>query len=684
MFGSKRSIFIRILMATLLPLILIFSLVIITINRIVFEENAAFARESTILFSEQVAMQINDKISTMSGLLNLTSKNISSINPNDPDAEKEIEKLLVILFKSTPSADKVWITLEEETFNNNKPIVRTYIKNRDIIKEQTHPGDPDLYTIEAKSPRQNRQTDLPFIKIGPYDSPYGNGQNEYKQPSGTIVSTIKRNNQIIGYIGVEILYSRIIDFLNDLQIPNKRRVAIISREGEMFSSTDNSSKNQTISDLGLDKEEQIQTAMMKAEPFMDEAFSLVLEKELFLSISPINIDNADKQLFLYIEFPTEIFHDKATKSVQIIITTSILGLLLLSASIFFATRKIVKPIKKITENANQIANGQLDVIFDEIDDKKTNKNEIEILQIALIKMLSQLNQIHELKLESIKATFEKEKLEETAKSKTQFFASMSHEIRTPMNAISGMAELLMAENLTPKQQKYAKDIKISAGSLLSIINDILDFSKMETTHFSLIPVHYDFPMMIENTCSMIKMMAKEKKLQFIFEPEGSIPHCLYGDDLRLRQILINILSNSVKYTKKGYVKLKIHEEHDSLIFEISDSGVGIKAESLPYIFEPFKQVDLENNKQIEGTGLGLSITQKLAELMKGNISVQSEYGKGSTFTIQIPRILGDESKLKEKTLPTSELYAPNIKALVVDDNEINLNVAQGLLSLFGI
>jgi signal transduction histidine kinase/HPt (histidine-containing phosphotransfer) domain-containing protein/AmiR/NasT family two-component response regulator len=232
---------------------------------------------------------------------------------------------------------------------------------------------------------------------------------------------------------------------------------------------------------------------------------------------------------------------------------------------------------------------------------------------------------------------------ETAnRTKSNFLASMSHEIRTPMNAISGMAELLMRRDLPDDARGEVQDIKQAAANLIAIINDILDLSKIEAGKMEIIPVKYMLSSLVNDTVNIIRMRLTEKPIRFYTNVDGSIPNNLFGDEVRLRQILLNLLSNAAKYTDRGYVSLSItvqKRESDRVWLEIAvtDSGKGMKPEDLEKLFGDFVQVDTKKNRGIEGTGLGLAITKKLCEAMGGSIGVESEYGKGSIFKVIVPQ-----------------------------------------------
>jgi PAS domain S-box-containing protein len=299
-------------------------------------------------------------------------------------------------------------------------------------------------------------------------------------------------------------------------------------------------------------------------------------------------------------------------------------------------------------------------------------------KIAQEKKMSETIEIqHQMELQ-------KEMAQAASEAKSQFLANMSHEIRTPMNAVLGMSELLLSDNLSSRQQRYVKDIKISTMALLDIVNEILDVSKIQSGKLTLSPVHYNFRQLVDNISSMFRFLAQNKNIAFKMEMRGGIPKSLYGDDVRLRQCLLNVLGNAVKYTVEGYVSFLVDVSDDFIRFSVTDTGHGIPEEDIPYLFEAFSQADRQKNRYKPGTGLGLAITKALLEMMEGDISVESIYGKGSVFRITIPKVLGDENLITNEGDMETPISAPEAKVLVVDDNEINLNVMCGLLQLYDI
>ena len=364
----------------------------------------------------------------------------------------------------------------------------------------------------------------------------------------------------------------------------------------------------------------------------------------------------------------------------------ILGMLLVSAAIFYAARRIVRPIKELTDNFSRATQEDINIIFD--GERKEHLSghtvvEIDILHAALQKMLDQIVKGRELAIKSAEANLENEALQASSEAKNKFFANMSHEIRTPMNAIMGIAEILLYDPmLTEQQRKYIKDIKMSSESLLTIINDILDISKLESGKLVLIPDNFNLRGMLDNICSLALYLTAEKHLAFRYETEGEIPLSLYGDDVRLRQVLLNLLSNAVKFTHEGSLTLRVVVTTDTLLFSFIDTGVGISLEEQARLFQPFIQADITANRKIKGTGLGLAISKSLVDAMGGQIALTSEHGRGSTFTVTIPKVLGDETALRQEAAAVATSFSPSLKVLIVDDNEVNLSVASGLMKTF--
>ena len=281
----------------------------------------------------------------------------------------------------------------------------------------------------------------------------------------------------------------------------------------------------------------------------------------------------------------------------------------------------------------------------------------------------------------------REKAESANHAKSQFLANMSHEIRTPMNAIVGLSELIIEESRGRKMYDYACDIKSAALNLLGIINDILDLSKVEAGKMELVEDDYYVQILVQDTVNMIKLAAAQKGLKFNLELAGDMPYQLRGDEGRIRQVLINLLNNAIKFTRQGSVSMLVSgefvdDENYKTRFVIQDTGIGIKEEDLEHIYESFQQLDMNINRKVEGTGLGLAITKNLVQLMGGDIQVESEYGKGTTFTVTmmqkvVTRETIDDNPINREALKQVDMRmfeSENFRVLVVDDNIINRKV----------
>jgi len=284
----------------------------------------------------------------------------------------------------------------------------------------------------------------------------------------------------------------------------------------------------------------------------------------------------------------------------------------------------------------------------------------------------------------------REQAEHSNQAKSIFLARMSHEIRTPMNAIVGMAELVLRNEAAIAVREDVVTIKRAGENLLSIINDILDISKVESGKLEIVPRDYFLSSLINDVTSIIKMKLMDSRVSFDVNVNRNIPNALFGDETRVRQSLLNILNNAAKYTKNGFISFSVigelsGEDIVNLTIKVEDSGIGIKEENLEKLFTDFVQINSSDSKNIESSGLGLAITKTLIEAMGGSIGVESEYGKGSTFTIKLPQKVRSHAPVeniknpKEIMVFKAKFNAPKARVLIVDDISTNLKVAEGLL-----
>lgn len=290
---------------------------------------------------------------------------------------------------------------------------------------------------------------------------------------------------------------------------------------------------------------------------------------------------------------------------------------------------------------------------------------------------------------------QKDEIEKMSKSKDAFFANMSHEIRTPINTIIGLNEMILREDISDEVAEDALKVKNASKILLALINDILDFSQIESDRMAIVPVPYQTKELFDDVIGLLQVRMSEKNLDFYVNIDSDLPSTLRGDEIRIKQVLINILTNAVKYTQKGTVTLAAEGEllengMERLTISVTDTGIGIKKEDLDSLYDYFKRIDREKNRKIEGSGLGLAITKQLVSLMGGTLSVDSIYRKGSVFTVTLDQPIVESKPIgevnylrslhsKERRHYKQSFEAPLAKVLIVDDNETNLLVISKLL-----
>lgn len=389
-------------------------------------------------------------------------------------------------------------------------------------------------------------------------------------------------------------------------------------------------------------------------------------------VKAVTIDTGEK---IYIGFnfttsDTEIF----------IVYLTLFGLLIIFAItyLYVFINNVTTDINTISTNLKKIASNEQNSLIEKISIPSNDEIGEIIASYNKIQDLNS-NYIYQLNIATKQA-------ERANKAKTDFLASMSHEIRTPLNAIVGFSQALSEENISGEAKEEVNDIIMASNNLLEIVNGILDISKIEANKLEIVNTEYDAHKLMKDVIALTKARMASKPLDFKINIDQSMPEVLYGDYTRVKQIMINILTNAVKYTKEGYIDLTINtlikDDICRLIISVEDSGIGIKPEDVDKLFTKFQRFELEKNITTEGTGLGLAITKSLIELMGGKIVVQSKYGKGSKFTISLDqRIVAKTAEALESEYDddTTPFNATGQRIMVVDDNKVNLKVAKRLL-----
>ena len=474
----------------------------------------------------------------------------------------------------------------------------------------------------------------------------------------------------VGVIGMDIDISILREFVEGIRLYDSGRAYLVSPKGDIIFHFDYpdglSSKNLT-------------DAIM---PFINSVLQRpVKEIRIVTGIDGITRKVLTMRLrngmVLGLDAPVnEINVPQRTLNRQLILISLLILVMAIAVCLAFI-RTVIAPLKRMTQVAEHYANGDYSDIMN-----TDSHDEIGILSNALQTMSTSLKSQIEI-------------ADAANRSKSIFLANMSHEIRTPINAILGFDEMILRESEESITKDYAANIKNSGQTLLALINEILDFSKIESGKLEIVSVEYDMKTFLNDMLDMIEFRACEKKLTVKHDIDSSIPSKLYGDDIRMREIFTNLLTNAVKYTEEGSVTLSVKRvsSDDSkvrLLVSVKDTGKGIKEEDKAHLWDSFQRLDEKHNRGIEGTGLGLAITHKYIELMGSSLELESTYGQGSDFYFEVdqgivdPEPIGDFNNTRRSFKRKVEVYkegfkAPDAHILVVDDVELNLAVIKGLL-----
>ncbi|MBO6137796.1 MAG: response regulator [Lachnospiraceae bacterium] len=411
-----------------------------------------------------------------------------------------------------------------------------------------------------------------------------------------------------------------------------------------------------------------------------------------------NADTDDKAPFKNIRRAFDIQGNLAFDFRLLILLSLVATFVSLIANIY-AQYKIARPINRISEAMQSFAFGSEE--DSETNAKKIHElnihtgDEIEELYKALDKTSSDMNEYMRRVNDERQLEAELKVAQASSEAKSSFLSNMSHEIRTPINAVLGMDEMILRETEDPAIIEYASNLRDAGKTLLGLVNDILDFSKIEAGKLEIIPVEYDLSSVINDLVNMVFAKAQDKGLELIVDVDETMPHYLYGDEIRLKQVILNILTNAVKYTEKGSIHLKIgyektDEENIAMNISVRDTGIGIKEEDLKKLYSPFERIEEERNRTIEGTGLGMSIVKQLLSLMDSSLQVDSVYGEGSDFYFTVSQRVVNWAPIGDYTERLREAHssqiqyreafrAPDARILVVDDTPMNLTVIKGYL-----
>ncbi len=534
---------------------------------------------------------------------------------------------------------------------------------------------------------------LPIWKKAPvWTPPYNNLSLRQKMISYSV--PLYRNEKLIGVVGIDLSLAVIEDMVNSLQLENAKGLLIGDQQNLIHLNT---------------RYEQTKAVERSAE------LSIILDKFN-------NPDNQPLQKFQWegnsyygtltkldngMSYITAVSQKELLKPVygQILslLIAFVIVSILFSVLLSFSFKKVITPIRIINKTTNRLARGELyiDIPYQSNNEIGTLANNIRLMTSQLKEYIEYIREQTQKERELKEAALTESQINAAAsQAKSAFLANMSHEIRTPINAVLGMNEMILRESSEKDILGYAANIKTASANLLSLVNDILDFSKIEAGKMELLPDNYEVSSMIIDLVNMTRERAQSKGLNYELNISPDLPKTLYGDNVRIKQCILNLITNAIKYTKEGSISFiidykKIDDTEILLNVHIVDTGIGIRAEDMDKLFTPFERIEEEKNRTIEGSGLGISIVRRLLDMMDSRLQVQSTYGKGSDFSFSVKQKVSDwtatgdlneayAQSVEQMSHYKENLHAPKAHLLFVDDTAMNLDVIKGLLKNTGI
>ena len=716
--AQKHSTTVQVMLTTLSAIAVVFCVEIGFIANFLFAKNAESAREAVLTYTEQIAFSVRDALSDAVNLTKYAQEAIAALDLSKDAAEAD--RLMRALLKAYPSLNSAWAVLADTASPDGSRLLCGWVnKNGNILalpnneSRREHVGQPWFETPF--------RTGEVYIGYFEFSDALMNSRKHY---ASVVSSPITKDGKIIGVCGVNITYANVVELIYRFNNDKQSRAILMGHDMTILYAPGKDVlhvANKPVEAVGhklsefpfLDKSgrrslyDELTATLQRGESFWKEMSGpFVSNQPVFMAINPIHIDLGDnirvEPLYLFLGTMLDKLYADAYRSIWTTVALSVIFLLLVCVIIYINVSALVRPIRKLTDNALKISNGDFDVTFDEIPD--SDKNEISVLQRSLLKMIGALRynlsvieqrveeRTHELKLMTEKAEDARARAENASQVKSQFLANMSHEIRTPMNAIIGMTKIGRSSDDRERMDYCLKKIDDASYHLLGVINDILDMSKIEANKFELSPVEFDFEKMLARIVNVINFRLDEKHQKLTINIDSAIPKILIGDDQRLTQVITNLIGNAVKFTPEhGSISLSVglsDKEDDvcTILFAVKDTGIGLTAEQQKKLFRSFQQADSGTARKYGGTGLGLAICKSIVEMMGGSIWVESEIDKGSTFSFTVKlkqsenknNVSGADTQKTEPHTDIAGIFAGRC-ILLVEDVEINQEIVIALL-----
>lgn len=623
---------------------------------------------------DEILSSVEQSVGTIYNYAEKRAETYNDFLNNESERKKfnyDVAELGTSIAENTPGAMSVYLRYNPEEFGPTEGFWNTFNIN-DGTWNYSEPTDMSIYDSD----------DLEHV--GWYYIPVETGEALWMDPyfnSNLGIDMISyiipyyHDGRTVGVIGMDIDISLLRDFVADIQLYDSGRAFLVSPKGDIIFHFDYPE--------GLRSKELTEDVM----PFINSVLNNSVDEVRTLK----GIDGVKRKILmkklrngmiLGLNAPVEEINVPQSALTRQLLIVSLLILFLAIGVSLTWIQTVVAPLKRMTEVAGHYANGDYSDVMN-----TDSSDEIGILSRSLQTMSTSLkNQI--------------EIADAANRSKSIFLANMSHEIRTPINAVLGFDEMILRESNEDNIKEYASNIKNSGQTLLALVNEILDFSKIESGKLEIVPVDYNIAILISDMLDTIEFRATEKNLEIRYNIDSEIPSVLHGDDIRIREIFTNLLTNAVKYTEKGSITLSVYRvsSNDSTVrlrISVEDTGIGIKEEDKEHLWKSFQRLDEQHNRGIEGTGLGLAITHKYVELMGGCLRLNTKYGQGSEFWFDIdqgivdPEPIGEFKREAQNLNRKVDIYregfeAPEANILVVDDVKVNLVVIKGLLKNAGM
>ena len=693
-FRVKKSLLSQLTVRTLCFIILIFIPLALLTNH--YQKNAISQsiRRSAFLLAEGKAAEINPILTQVEHSVSvLEDRLLSTLDENRFVKDKNYredylhraEDWFEDIARFTPGAATSWFRLEKDRFGSTTGVFMTGDRYGGFVSVK--PTDLSDY---AKDDREHVGWYYEPLSAGKpiWMLPYENRNVDIKMI--TYVIPFYRNGTFLGVVGMDIELAYLKKLVDTLKMSNALAFLLDSNYNLIYHQDYPNGFPSVMFDHEL--------SQIAAYATNDNNQGKIYKCRWQGRIQHIIFTKLQNGSTLGIAIEDVVAKSARFRITVLSLTVFLTIFLLFAFLVIFISTKIISPISELIEDSRRLSRGELGIII-----KYKSDNEIGLLADSIRMMEKQLKEY----IEYIRKQTESERIaKETAinasRAKSDFLANMSHEIRTPINAVLGMNELILRETENDNIRGYAVNIRNAGNTLLSLINDVLDFSKIEAGKMEIIPVRYDLAMLLVDLRIMISERAEQKDLTFELRANPSMPKFLYGDNMRLKQCILNLLTNAVKYTQKGGITFSVDfsyiEDDDSSIMlhiSVKDTGIGIKPKDIQKLFAPFERIEEQRNRTIEGTGLGMSIVKRTLDMMGSKLSIESEYGKGSTFSFAVRQKiaenipLGNLNEAQKKSVAEASnyketLYAPKARILFVDDTPMNLQVVQGLLKHTGI